>query len=328
MLLDAFTGETVRRWDMVSQKICPPEYTVSLKTSQEGKVTVKEDEWGVWLEEEGRRVCLTEGRLRLPRFEGNPCSSLLRVLNHEILINIVDGKPLPNIFVYPKPWYRDAAMMCMCLEKTGNLGLVRNWILGLREPFDRNNAGDCEPDNLGQALYMISLVSDASHPLVETILQAIPQFRKGSHIEGLTDHREHPVYQTKWLKFGLRRLGLDDPYNIAEVFDEYSALFWLDFKQAHEDGPPFDKKAKEIYPYLGWAEAHFHKWPPPATRSVEQYPLTWEAHASQADYSKMSIVSREFVDRRLCAPHAWHAAEMFLYILDSKQSKRLGALES
>jgi hypothetical protein len=39
-------------------------------------------------------------------------------------------------------------MMCMRLERTGNLGLVKDWILTLREPFDCNNAGVCEPDNL------------------------------------------------------------------------------------------------------------------------------------------------------------------------------------
>ncbi len=320
MLLDALTGGKVRKWDLKAETICAPEYTVTLKTLKAEKVIIREDEEAVWIEEDGEVTCLTRGHLKLPTFEGATYPPLLRVLHHEILINIVDGKPLPNFFVYQRPWYRDGAMMCMCLEKTGNLHLVKDWILGLREPFDRNNAGDCEPDNFGQALYMISLVSDASHQLVKAILQTIPWFKKGKYIVGLTDHRERPVYQTKWLKFGLRQLGLDDPFEIPKVFDEYSALFWMDHKEAHVDGPPFDEKAKELYPYLGWAEAHFHKWPPPVTYSEDQYPMTWEAHASQANYEGMALISQEYVDRRICAPHAWHAAEMFLYFLDEQQT--------
>ena len=171
----------------------------------------------------------------------------MRVLRHEILINIVNGKPVPNLFVYPKPWYRDAATMCMCLKKTGNLHLVEDWILGLKEPFDRNNDGDCEPDR---------------------------------------------------------------------SINEYSAFFWMDFREDQVDGPPFSEKAKEFCPYLGWAEAHFHGWPPPMEYSSHEYPVTWEAHASQADYDGMALISEDYVNQKVCAPHAWHSAEMFLYLVD------------
>ena len=315
-LLDALTGEIMRKWEVASESIRPAEHSVKLEMPDSRRVTSREDEKGVWMEENGNRICLTGSHIALPRFEGHRHASLLRILHHEILINIVNGKPVPNFFVYSKPWYRDAAMMCMCLEKTNNLHLVEKWILGLRAPLDRNNAGNCEPDNLGQALYMISLVSDTSHPLVEKILRTIPQFRKGDHIVGITDGTEHPVYQTKWLKFGLRCLGLDDPYTIPEVFDSYSALFWMDYTQAHVNGPSFTERSKERYPYLGWAEAHFHHWTLKIPCSEHQYPLTWEAHASEADYNGMALVSQEYVEQRICAPHTWHAAEMFLYLLD------------
>jgi GH15 family glucan-1,4-alpha-glucosidase len=59
-----------------------------------------------------------------------------------------------TLFVYPKAWLRDAAMMGMAFEATGNLHVIREWILGLREVYDRNNAGEEEADNLGQALYL------------------------------------------------------------------------------------------------------------------------------------------------------------------------------
>jgi len=42
--------------------------------------------------------------------------------------------------------------------------------------FDRNNAGETEADNPGQALFLLSLVSDKNHPLVPKILEALKRF--------------------------------------------------------------------------------------------------------------------------------------------------------
>jgi hypothetical protein len=315
-LFNALTGEAVRRWEVVKETILPREYTVKLNTSDGKEIIITEDQIAVRIQEGVNRLSLTEGAIKLPKFEGYPQAGLLCILLHEILINIVDTKPVPNFMVYSKPWYRDAAMVAMCLEKTNNLHLIKPWILKLDEPFDRNNAGNREPDNLGQVLYLISLVSDSSHPLVEKVLHTIPEFQEGKHLEGSTDFSKHPVYQTKWLKFGLRALALEDPYEIPEVFDSYSALFWMDFKTKHVQGQTFSKKGIANYPYLGWAEAHFHRWPAPMPVE-KQYPLTWEAHASQANYEGMELVSKEYTDRKICAPHSWHAAEMFLYLLDN-----------
>ncbi len=315
-LFNALTGKAVHQWKVAKETIQPCEYTVRSNTSDGKKIIITEDEKAVWIQEGVKQLSLTEGTVNLPKFKGHPHASLLRILLHEILINIVDTKPVPNFLVYSKPWYRDAAMVAMCLQKTDNLHLIKPWILKLDEPFDRNNSGNREPDNLGQVLYLISLAADSSHPLVEKVLRTIPQFRKGKHLEGSTDFSAHPVYQTKWLKFGLRALGLEDPYEIPAVFDSYSALFWMDFKTAHVQGPAFSKKAMTNYPYLVWAEAHFHDGPPPMSLQ-EQYPLTWEAHASQANYAGMKLVSKEYTDRKICAPHSWHAAEMFLFLLDA-----------
>ena len=314
-LFNALTGKAVRQWEVVKETILPCEYTVRLNTSDGKEIIITEDEKAVRIHEGAKWLSLTEGALNLPKFEDHPQAGLLRILLHEILVNIVDTKPVPNFMVYSKPWYRDAAMVAMCLQKTDNLHLIKPWILKLDEPFDRNNAGNREPDNLGQVLYLISLVSDSSHPLVEKVLDTIPEFQEDRHINGSTDFSKHPVYQTKWLKFGLRALGLEDPYEIPKVFDSYSVLFWMDFKTEHVQGRSFSKKGITNYPYLGWSEAHFHGRPAPMSLE-EQYPLTWEALASQANYAGMKLVSIEYTDRRICAPHSWHAAEMFLYLLD------------
>ena len=318
-LVDVFTGELLRSWEVISESIQPAGYRVWLRTRDHSEVVICEDADGVWLDEGGRRARLTAGGVNLPQFEDHPCAPLLRAAHQEVLINIVNGLPLPNLLVYRRPWYRDAAMMLMCLEKTHNLHLVADWVLGLREPFDRNNAGACEPDNLGQALYMISLVAGNWHPLAPTILRTIPRFLRGRHIVGLTDSAEHPVYQTKWLKFGLRALHLEDACEIPAGFDSYSALFWMDYRDAHVPGEPFERRSKECYPYLEWAEAHFHGWDHPAPAAAGRYPLTWESQSSEADFAKMAVVSEEYVSRRTAAPHAWAAAEMFLYLWEQSR---------
>ena len=48
----------------------------------------------------------------------------------------------------------------------------------------------------------------------------------------------------------------------------------------------------------------------------DKYPPTWEAYASQADYDGMATISQDHVKRKICVPHSWHAAEMFLQLLD------------
>jgi hypothetical protein len=121
-----------------------------------------------------------------------------------------------------------------------------------------------------------------------------------------------PVYQTKWLKFGLRALGLADPYQIPMIPDNYSSLFWWDYKDKHVDK---QTGHSDRYPYLGWARDHFSggESSPIGNRN---YPLTWETQASQADYPKLNIIDPVYVQQRTSAPHTWHAAEVFLYLLD------------
>lgn len=310
-LLDALTGQLLRSWPVAAEEHEPDEYRVRLRLRDGAEVLIWEDAQALWLTEAGQTEVLSEGEVRLPRFEGHPHAGLLRRLHHEMLVNLVQGAPLPNLFVYSKPWYRDAAMVAMCLEQTGNLNLIAPWVAGLCEPYDRNNAGHCEPDNLGQVLYLIGLCGPADHPLVPVVLEEAQRRRQGDHLTGLTDGAEHPVYQTKWLKYGLRALGLEDRWQVPEVYDAYSALFWMDYRQQHAPGPRFSTRSCELYPYLGWAECHFHG----ETRETpdQAWPLTWEAEASEADYPGMALIGEEYVRARVCVPHTWHAAEMFLY---------------
>ena len=318
-LLDARTGEVLKRWNVGAAVIRAADLTVTITVAGSGdQVVISEDEQGVWLQEGAMRTSLAAAPVKLPTFadqQRDPAkAALLRILHHEILINIIDGKPVPNFMVYQKPWYRDGAMMAMVLARTGNLDLIKDWILGLREPFDRNNKGQREPDNLGQVLYLVSLVSDATHPVVATVLKEAESFRAGDHIIGNSDFAPHPVYQTKWLKYGLRALGLPDPWKIPQVEDGYSALFWMDYRSEHVGKAGFDSHGRQNYPYLGWASDHFYNKPP--VLPAVGFPLSWEAVASEADYAGMAVVAPAYAKARISAPHTWHGAEMFLYLIE------------
>ena len=307
------SGEVIRQWELQEETIVPPSYSVWLTTAK-SKIHIFENESGLFLNENGQQTVLAQGHVHLPDFRNERYPLVLRVLHQEILVNLVDGRPVPNFLVYSKPWYRDGAMMAMVLRQTDNLGLIRDWVMSLRDPYDHNNGGMREADNLGEVLFLIACVSDHNHPLVAQTLKEAESFRKGEYIVGKTDFAEHPVYQTEWLKFGMKSLGLpDNSFAIPKIKDSYASLVWWAFPngQISSGFSPFDAMK---YPYLAWAQDHrsgSHTGPV----STTDYPLSWEADASQANYSGMSAVSFDFTTHRLAAPHTWHAAEMFLLLL-------------
>jgi len=315
-LTDLSSGELLLQVDTAGETIDAGNYTVTLQNKSGERIIIFEDETGIHLDRNGHPETLSKNPVRSPTFTGHPYGRLLRILHHEILINIVDGQPLPNFLVYDKPWYRDAAMMAMVLEKTGNAFLLHDWIRDLDNPFDRNNAGHEEPDNLGQLLFLISLIDNAaSHPLIPRILEEAKMVTHNGHLTGLTDSGQHPVYQRKWMKLGLQRLGLQDDYQVPDVVDGYAGLCWWDKADIYlpEAGHLANN---QHYPYLTWAEAHFLNAPPPLHLAGSSFPLTWEARASQADYQGMRCINPIYSTNRICMPHTWHAAEMFLYLIE------------
>ena len=320
-LIDALSAKPLRQWKIKSDVIVPCDYRVSLETTDGRRVVIEEDEKGVWIEEDGQRAVVkgADAPVKLPSFEGHRFARVLRVLHQELLINVTPAGPVPNFFVYSKPWYRDGAMMAIAFKETGNLELIRPWIMNLSDPYDHNNGGLSEADNLGQALYLISLVSDKTHPLVSKILAEIPRYERdgpqGKYICGKSDFAEHPVYQTKWLKYGLHALGMPDPYAIPSLADSYSALFWMDYRDAYVPG--HDYANHRSYPYLGWACDHFHNTHK-APIGNRDYPLTWEQHASQAKYEPLAVIDPVYVKEKLSTPHTWHAAEVFLQVFQEK----------
>ncbi|HTL18141.1 MAG TPA: hypothetical protein VL793_12965 [Patescibacteria group bacterium] len=323
-LREAISGRSLRQWEIADEVIIPPNYQVELQLKTGERVSIAEDEKAVWIEENGRRTLLhgTDTKVVLPSFSEFKYDQVLRVLHQEILINILNGKPLPNFLVYSTPWRRDAAMMAMCLRKTDNLELIRNWVLSLEDPYDHNNKVDGVPeneaDNLGETLYLVSLFSNRRRPIVRRVLEDISRVYvndgQRKYIRGRSDFHEAPGYETKWLKFGLRSMGMDDPYSVPRLRDDYSSLFWWDFKEMDVEDAP----RSNDYPYLSWARDHYFglKRGP---ISNQDYPLTWESNASQASYEWMAAIDPQFVRHRTAVPHSWHAAEVFLYAYELKK---------
>lgn len=322
-LINATSGKTIKEWKIKSGSIVPNDYLVRLETTTNEIIHIVETEKGVFIKERAKETLIdgTGTPVKLPTFEGCRYSEVLRVLNNEILINIIDSKPLPNFFVYKTPWRRDGAMMAMCLDKTGNVDLIKNWVLSLTDAYDHNNNGESEADNLGETLYLLSFFTDRNNPCVKKVLAEIPKYevrdKNGRYIKGRSDFHEVPAYQTKWLKLGLRSLGIDDPYSIPQVQDNYSALFWMDYKDTYMKGTTdaYDEWKNDFFPYIGWAADHFHGLKR-APLSNRDYPLTWEIQAGQADYTGMAVINNKYVTGKTSVPHTWHAAEIFLYLLD------------
>lgn len=324
-LINSNSGEIVYDWSFKSETLVPNEYAVYGTTEQGDLVLIQEDEDGIWINDSNGRQNLLkkEGHINLPGFEGHRYSEILRVLHQEIVVNILDSKPLPNFFVYKKPWRRDAAMMAMCLNLTDNLTLIKDWVLNISDAYDMNNGvmqgkPEEEADNLGQTLYLLSLFTDKEHITVKNILNELPKWEVSDHnakyIKGRSDFQEVPVYQTKWLIYGLDKLEIEHDYSIPVIPDNYSSLFWWDYKEFHVKA---GEGSSEKYPYLGWARDHFYVMKN-GLISDRDYPLTWETEASQADYSGMKIISSEYQQKKIAAPHTWHAAEIFLYLFDIK----------
>ena len=316
-LTDCADGHVVFRTEILGETILAPEYTVRMETKQ-GTVTVTEDEEGVFLTDEaGARRELTASYVRLPGFAGHPYRDALRILHHDICINVIDGKPVPNFFVYKKPWYRDGAMMAMVLERTGNLALIRDWAASLDELYDRNNAGIEESDNLGQLLFILAKTGNTAHPLIPKAIEEAKRRSVNGALTGLSDFSEQPVYQTKWLKYGLDALGLDSSWvKVPETGGSYTTLFWMD---GHREGNA-ERAYCENYPYLTWAQAHTAGFTMDEEHLAELknpgYPISSETEASQAQYELLRPYLPAYADARHAAPHTWHAAEMFLYLTD------------
>lgn len=302
-------------WDVEKEEFYFDEYRVKLTLKDGSAVEIYENSDGVYVNDK----CIASSKLNLPTFEEYKYAKQLRILHHEILISFYGILPVPNIYVYHKPWYRDGAMMALVLDKTNNIELMRPWAESVTELYDKNNWGMCEPDNLGQLAYVLSFFKDKDYPLVDEIIKEAKRISVDGCLTGITDGNDHSVYSTLWLKFGLSKLGADTSFiKIPNRFDNYARMFWMDRSEVERD-THFANEYDEKYPYLTWAVDHFEGNPVNEKRIEIKYPMSWEIDASQAKYPEIAPLSQEYAKNKCGAPHSWHAAEMFMYLIEFKK---------
>ena len=302
-------------WDVAKEEFLFDKYTVILTLTDGSTVKIYENCQGVYV----NGTCIASSSLVLPDFEEYKYPAQLRILHHEILISFYGILPVPNFYVYHKPWYRDGAMMALALDKTGNIELLRPFAASVTELYDKNNKGNCEPDNLGQLAYILSFFRDKNDPFVISLVEEAKRIMENGCLTGTTDYSHHEIYSTLWLKFGLTRLGIDTDFiKIPMEFDSYARMFWMDRSEV-EIATPFENKYDEWYPYLWWAVKHFNNEPIDESLLEIKYPMSWEICASEANYPDIAPLSEEYAKHKCGAPHSWHAAEMFMYLIEMKK---------
>ena len=297
--------------DLILEKVDYPNYTIYLKDGDNSNIKIYENETGIYIDKKEETIVLDDSvHINIPNFENYKYKDQLRNLFNEVMINITGEGPKPNFIAYDEVWYRDAAIVAMVLEETDNLDQISNWVNNINKIYDEQN-GTKEADNLGQVLYLLSLTEDKNEELIENVLKEAENLRtEDGYINGITDGENHPVYQTKWLIFGMKKLGIDfSQYKVPNISDSYGNLLWFDKEIEYKAFNINDR-----WQYLYYANIHHNN------SSFEyrktNYPISNEAIPSKANFENMSIINENFTNAKLVTPHAWSAAEMFLYLLD------------
>ena len=312
---------------VVSDSIVPDNYTVVIMRN-DNVMRIVEDEYGVHVVGPHSEYLLegTSSHITLPEFEDFVYDKVLKVLHHELLINIRNSIAYPNIFVYNRPFYRDAFMATLCLEKTGNTNLLMDWITNIHQLYDMAN-GQAEADNLGELLYLSSVAGIDEELLLRLLTEIrLQTMDDGEHkfLVGITDGVPNSEYATQILKLALAKSGLSDNYTSSPTPGIYKDLCW--FKNMQPGQRETTWRPTELirderdfpYPYPQWARAHYYD-DFKAPMSATDYPLSWEAFASQAHYEGMAVISSKAVKQNICYPHLWAAAEMFLKLYQYKR---------
>ncbi len=320
------TNEILYSFEVLKEKFLFDRYMVVIWTKNNEIYIIKENEDGIFIvqtsEDEKNIIsetCLCESKINLPSFEEYKYPEQLRILHQEILTSFIDKTPVPNIYVYNTAWYRDSAMMALALEKTGNIELLRDWALSVAEIYDKNNKGNCEPDNLGQLAFVLSFFVDKDYFLIKEIVYEAKRIIKNGALTGITDYGHHEIYSTLWLKYALDRLGIDTSFiKVPMEFDNYARMFWMD-RMGIERQTPYKNDYNDKYPYLWWAVKHFENEQVDPKYLEIKYPMSWEQEASEAKYEKIAPLSQIYADEKFSAPHSWHASEMFLYLIEMRK---------
>ena len=318
-IIDIDTKEELYSFNEKVHYIVPNTYTVLIETEENDYIMIQEDNEGIHYVVNGEDTIIegTNNYINLYTFENEKYQNTLKVLYGEILFNIKDSIIYPNIIVYDKPWYRDAAITSMVLKKTNNTDLIKPWVDSITDLYDRQNGGVEEADNLGELLYILSTQEERNEDLItrveaeaERIATSNPN---GYYIYGKTDFGDQYLYQNLWYKLGIESVGREYHFDLEKIKeDSYSKMAWWSTYQVKErSNNSFSKE----YPYLSLAERHtLNTGQIPFNENL--YPLSWEIVASEADYENYKGVDDYMATAKVSPLHTWAASEFLLLLLE------------
>ena len=317
-VIDINTQESIYTFDIKSSIVIPNLYMVIIETNDNEFIKIKEDNNGVHIINKDKDEIIkgTDYYIELFEFKNQKYQNIKKVLYNEILFNIKDSVIYPNLLVYDKPWYRDAAMVSMVLKQTNNTDLISDWVSNINEIYDKQNKGNEETDNLGELLYIISTQKNINSKLLAKIekeaLEIANNNKNGYYLSGSTDYSNRPMYQSLWYKFGIESLGKAFTFNLPKKIDDYTSLAW--WSKMIENSPAV-ANINVSYPYLSYAAYHTSK-KGNIPVSNKLYPLSWERSASEAKYENMNILDTYYSGNKISPLHSWTASELLLLLLD------------
>ncbi len=338
-LSDFKTGEVLLHLDNIDRvTVLPHLYTVRILFKNDAKIEITEDENGVffWVKNKRYDIPGTQIQMDFPNFDSYEYPNLLKMLYQEILFAVIDGKVYPRLHEYhTRPevvWYRDSALIGYFLKEFNHIDLIADWIKTRTNVYDNIRYPVQEPDNLGNIIYLNSLLEKPNHKTVERAVKEARRIAQNGCLQGLTDSQPHNRYQTEWLQFALTAYGRADWAaefgNCPDNGRTYHQLLWFTQKPQNNTPaqpvtlsrleyityahvvyhlsllPTFDITAplQEYYPYIQVDKAHFDMLNtntyqlPNVTSQI--YPLSWGDHGR---------------------PHAWHAFSLFYYLKEFKK---------
>ncbi|GAB6392188.1 MAG: hypothetical protein MdMp014T_1561 [Treponematales bacterium] len=249
------------------------------------------------------------------------------------MFSIIDGVPYARLFDYfhnergesgSIVWYRDIAYVGLFLQAIHRVDLIEKFAQNIDEMYDANR-GVKEPDNLGQILFLQSLLPHPNTALVNDIVAEARRIKDADgSLTGTTDGARSAAYQNGWLIYGLNALGMNDvalDFNPASAVDDngYSRLLWFTLPESAAAYTPHSKArtawilptlwrstytsgGRQPYPYINIGMEHFAmRSGKPYTNPVLTqvvYPITW------GDGTR---------------PHIWHDVELFMYLMELKK---------
>lgn len=310
-----FTAKTEKYTDIEINRI-DAEYYQAEGVINEQKFYMYENEDGIYVEINGKKSVLDDScHINIPEYNGTKAREL-RILFNETMINITKEGPKPNFVTYAEPFYRDAAYVAMVCEKTGNISQVSDWISNITEIYDlQRDISIEEPDNLGELLYMQSLLEEPNQELIDKIIEEAYSRRKDGMLTGIMDGEEHHNYTTGWLKFGMETLGMDssDWRLDSELPDSYTSLLWFyNSPELEEYRKNTSYSQNSLWPYLEYGRANFYDFDLSTLyeKNNDSY-MSYEPANSDA----WRLISENLDYIRSSTPHAWASSEMFFYYL-------------